>query len=289
MPRPCGGCGEHLAPRDRAEGADQAPVAPEAPARRVVGGGDPRLGPHARARRRRGATVNAAATRTQPGSAKAASSSAEAIGRCPPRRRHGESTPPSRMPPGSSASDGQADPRHRLDGRALVEAAPSQRAHAHERAGHRQVAAAELTDRGGRALRSGRPRAPRARCASPTSAARRRSSSRAVHDQGELARVREQHAVAAPQLAVLLEEAVGRGRGAEDGEHRLVGRGRGRRAGRAEVDREVDASGAVTGRVRRGSGEGLQASAYIASADASSACGSAKRSQPPVTASSAPA
>ena len=47
--------------------------------------------------------------------------------------------------------------------------------------------------------------------------------------------------------------------------------------------------GAVTGRVRRGSGEGHQASAYIASAGASSACGSAKRSHPPVTDSSAPA
>src|SRR3954468_16617917 len=107
----------------------------------------------------------------------------------------------------------------------------------------------------------GRGRAPRGRCrTSPTRRApshlaraarpprpggwrggRRRSSrgrgtrwsrGRVVgeREQRELAALGEQHAVARPHLAVLLEEAVGRRRGAEDREDRLAGRQRGGRA-----------------------------------------------------------
>ena len=97
----------------------------------------------------------------------------------------------------------------------------------------------------------------------------------------------EQDAVAAPQLAVLLEEAVGGRRRAEDastGSSAIAAAAAGAR--KCTVRSIV---GAATGRVSRGSGDGHQASANIARAGASSGWGSAKRSQPPVTDSSAPA
>ena len=132
--------------------------------------------------------------------------------------------------------------------------------------------------RGGR-RRSSRGRGSRSSCRGPVERL----------EQRELAALREQDAVARPQLAVLLEEAVGGGGRAEDaraparrarGARPRAARGSGR-SGRSSARRP--------GPRRRTHGAGNQASANIASAIASVPRASLKRSQPPVSASSAPA
>ena len=270
MPRPCADGGEHLAAGDRAERADEAPVAPEAPARR---------------RRRWRRSASRSRTRR-----------AVALG------RHGEGR--------RDAHPARLGERAQLVGRgdrAMAAAQPPRREHAAQDdavglVGERGQADLAIVSTVGRSSNVRRPSA-RTRMSAPVTgrsrplnsrtaaaarsgeaatrvawalrqshaAGRRRSSSPAVHEQGELARVGEQHAVAAPHLAVLLEEAAGRRRRAEDGEHRLLGDRRGRRGARKWTVRSM--VGAATGRVSRGSGEGHHASAYIASAGASSGCG----------------
>ena len=116
----------------------------------------------------------------------------------------------------------------------------AQGAHAHEHAGHRQVAPADLPRRGASAFRRGghlcRVRAaPVPGRQHVVDGHRPPSTSRASWRDWA-----SRTPSGAPQLAVLLEEAVGGGRRAEDA--RAPGRRRSSAAGRrrAEVDGEVD-------------------------------------------------
>ena len=290
MPRPAADGGEHLAARDRAEGADQAPVAPEAPAapcrrwRRSASRSRTRagaaVGDHREGRRdahpaRLGEGAQAPRPRRSSDGRRAA--------------RHGESTPPSSDAVGlvGERRRGRSSPSSRR--RPVVEGAPAQRAHAHERAGHRQVAAAELPHRGGRALgRGGHARDVRAApvprgSTSSIVIARRPRAARAGANGRAATPSRLQ---SSPSSSKKPSADVDERKTASTGS---LGDGRGGRR-RAEVDREVDRRAPTTGRVRRGNGDGPPGvGVHRQRGRVERAAASAKRIQPPVTASSAPA
>ena len=103
-----------------------------------------------------------------------------------------------------------------------------------------------------------------------------------AEQQRQLAALRQQPAICAPQLAVLIEEAVTRQAGAEDAQVPVAGLAARRWEWRAEVDGQVE-GGRRMGRSRTMKAVGIQASRIAAASGGSSARGSRLRIQPPVT------